>query len=279
MRIARVLFIGFILLFFCVLPITALPDNEPYWIRMEKIPDLQPREVHAVTAVTNLPVGEEILYQVNYCTIRCHYLKCQGVFRGATGTINVETGLNGLNKTSFSIDASTLNPDEFCAMEQAVNYPPTGVETFRVLDSPDNAYRIVISPIDEVFPGDPLEIIATTDLPVGEKVYLNMYSLSPPYGEHNPYYTELDLLVVTPGKDGMNQTLYRTENVTLMPGDYQIIEEAGTKYAVGNATFHKSSEKAVPPSPAPGFGLLSCCAGVCVAAIWFWRREKKNCSR
>ncbi len=62
-----------------------------------------------------------------------------GEFSGASGTVAVTQGTNGLNAISFDVDASTYKADEYLVTASSVGLPltsqPTGTALFNVLQA------------------------------------------------------------------------------------------------------------------------------------------------
>src|SRR5208283_3896839 len=66
-----------------------------------------------ITATTNLAVGDNVLFEVYSSSFQPTDKTQSGQFSGASGTVAVTQGTNGLNMLSFDVDASTFKPDEY----------------------------------------------------------------------------------------------------------------------------------------------------------------------
>ena len=93
-----------------------------------------------ITATTNLAVGDNILFTVYSSSFQPTDKTQSGQFSGASGTVAVTQGTNGLNQASFDVDASTFKPDEYLVTATAVGLPntnnvPTGTALFNVLQA------------------------------------------------------------------------------------------------------------------------------------------------
>ncbi len=89
-----------------------------------------------VTATTNLAVGDNVLFTIYSSSFQPTDKSASGEFSGASGTVQVTQGTNGLNAVSFDVDASTFKPDEYLVTAQSVGLPgpgATGTALFNVL--------------------------------------------------------------------------------------------------------------------------------------------------
>ncbi|MGB9246386.1 MAG: MEMAR_RS02690 family S-layer glycoprotein [Methanoregula sp.] len=89
-----------------------------------------------ITATTNLAVGDNVLFTVYSSSFQPTDKTQSGEFSGASGTVAVTQGTNGLNALSFDVDASTFKPDEYLVTAQEVLQPQaTGTALFNVLQA------------------------------------------------------------------------------------------------------------------------------------------------
>ena len=89
-----------------------------------------------VTGTTNLAVGDNVLFTIYSSSFQPTDKSASGEFSGASGTVQVTQGTNGLNAVSFDVDASTFKPDEYLVTAQSVGLPgpgATGTALFNVL--------------------------------------------------------------------------------------------------------------------------------------------------
>jgi PGF-CTERM protein len=103
-------------------------------ITINPIPDAHVGDKFTITATTNLAVGDQVLVQVYSSSFKPTDKSQSGEFSGATGTVSVAQGTNGLNTISFPVDASTFKPDEYIVQESGVLQLATGTALFNVLE-------------------------------------------------------------------------------------------------------------------------------------------------
>ncbi len=126
--------------------------QEGYWIKIDPISDKYVGEIFTITSITNLSAGEEILVQVYSSNFHPGIKMQTREFSGATGTVRVIQGMNGINTISFAVDSSTLynssplKPGEYIVTEDAVIQPVTGNALFNVLPAPDSFGKIPLKP-------------------------------------------------------------------------------------------------------------------------------------
>jgi trimeric autotransporter adhesin len=104
-------------------------------INIDPIGDKHVGDKFTITATTNLAVDDEVLVQVYSSSFKPTEKSQSGEFSGATGTVKVTAGDNGMNKISFDIDSSTFKPDEYIVTEDAVIQVATGTALFNVLET------------------------------------------------------------------------------------------------------------------------------------------------
>jgi PGF-CTERM protein len=108
-------------------------------ITINPISDHSVGDKFSITASTNLAVGDNVLFTVYSSSFQPTSKTQSGEFSGASGTVQVTQGTNGLNALSFSVDASTFKPDEYLvtATEQGVStsVQATGTALFNVLQA------------------------------------------------------------------------------------------------------------------------------------------------
>ena len=108
-------------------------------ITVNPVGDQQVGNKFTITASTNLAVGDNVLFTVYSSSFQPTDKTQSGEFSGASGTVQVTQGTNGLNALSFDVDASTFKPDEYLvtATEQGVSttVQATGTALFNVLQA------------------------------------------------------------------------------------------------------------------------------------------------
>ena len=121
-------------------------SQEGYWIKIDPIGDKHVGDIFMVTASTNVSAGEEILVQVYSSTFRTGAKFPINEFYGATGTVRVIQGMNGINITLFVVNTSELKPDQYIVTEDAVIQPVTGTALFNVLPAPVSYGKTPLKP-------------------------------------------------------------------------------------------------------------------------------------
>lgn len=109
-------------------------------ITITPVGDHQVGDKFTITATTNLAVGDNVLFTVYSSSFQPTDKTQSGEFSGASGTVTVTQGTNGLNALSFDVDASTFKPDEYLVTATAQGLPdtnnvPTGTALFNVLQA------------------------------------------------------------------------------------------------------------------------------------------------
>jgi PGF-CTERM protein len=108
-------------------------------ITINPIGDHNVGDKFTITASTNLAVGDNVLFTVYSSSFQPTDKTQSGEFSGASGTVQVTQGTNGLNALSFNVDASTFKPDEYLvtATNQGVAsiVQATGTALFNVLEA------------------------------------------------------------------------------------------------------------------------------------------------
>jgi PGF-CTERM protein len=104
-----------------------------------------------ISGTTNLAVDDELLVEVTSSSFKPTDKTQSGEFSGATGTVKVVKGTDGLNKWSFPVDAAAFKPDEYIVQAagitvnaqtstlfNVVEFKPTTVPTTVVTTKPSN---------------------------------------------------------------------------------------------------------------------------------------------
>jgi PGF-CTERM protein len=105
-------------------------------IQINPVGDKHVGDKFTITAATNLAVGDQVLVQIYSSSFKPTDKSQSGEFSGATGTVKVTAGSNGMNAVSFDVDSSTFKPDEYIVQEQAViQSQAIGTALFNVLET------------------------------------------------------------------------------------------------------------------------------------------------
>ncbi len=107
-------------------------------ITIDPIGDRSVGDKFTITGETNLAVGDNVLFTIYSSSFQPTDKTQSGEFSGASGTVAVTQGTNGLNAVSFDVDASTFKPDEYLVTASSVGLPissqATGTALFNVLE-------------------------------------------------------------------------------------------------------------------------------------------------
>jgi PGF-CTERM protein len=88
-----------------------------------------------ITGTTNLDYGgNDLLVEVTSSSFAPTAKDQSGAFSGATGTVPITQGSDGLNKWSFIVDAATFRPDEYIVRVSGVTVDVVDTAIFPVVD-------------------------------------------------------------------------------------------------------------------------------------------------
>jgi PGF-CTERM protein len=89
-----------------------------------------------IAGTTNLAYDDnDLLVEVTSSSFKPTDKSQSGEFSGATGTVKVQQGTDGLNKWSFTVDASTFKPDEYIVRVSGVTTTVVETALFNVVES------------------------------------------------------------------------------------------------------------------------------------------------
>ena len=89
-----------------------------------------------VAGTTNLAYDDnDLLIEVTSSSFKPTDKSQSGEFSGATGTVKVQQGTDGLNKWSFTVDASTFKPDEYIVRVSGVTTDVVETALFNVVEA------------------------------------------------------------------------------------------------------------------------------------------------
>jgi hypothetical protein len=89
-----------------------------------------------IAGTTNLAVDDnDLLIEVTSSSFKPTDKSQSGEFSGATGRVPVQEGTDGLNKWSFSVDASTFKPDEYIVRVNGVTTDVVETALFNVVEA------------------------------------------------------------------------------------------------------------------------------------------------
>ena len=87
-----------------------------------------------ISGTTNLAVDDEILVEVTSSSFKPTDKTQSGEFSGATGTVKVVKGTDGLNTWSFPVDAAAFKPDEYIVQASGITVNAQTSTLFNVVE-------------------------------------------------------------------------------------------------------------------------------------------------
>jgi PGF-CTERM protein len=87
-----------------------------------------------IAGTTNLAVDDELLVEVTSSSFKPTEKTQSGEFSGATGTVKVQKGTDGLNKWSFPVDAAAFKPDEYIVQSSGITVNAQTSTLFNVVE-------------------------------------------------------------------------------------------------------------------------------------------------
>jgi PGF-CTERM protein len=89
-----------------------------------------------IAGTTNLAYDDnDLLIEVTSSSFKPTDKSQSGEFSGATGTVKVQQGTDGLNKWSFTVDASTFKPDEYIVRVSGVTTDVVETSLFNIVEA------------------------------------------------------------------------------------------------------------------------------------------------
>jgi hypothetical protein len=102
-------------------------------IQFNPIGDKHIGEKFTIIAATNLAVGDNVLFTVYSTSFQPTDNSQAGGFSGASGTVAVKRGTNGINTLSFDVDLSTFELGEYIVKAAAVLVDATSEVNFKII--------------------------------------------------------------------------------------------------------------------------------------------------
>ncbi|HWQ63536.1 MAG TPA: MEMAR_RS02690 family S-layer glycoprotein [Methanospirillum sp.] len=119
-----------------------------------------------ISGTTNLAYDDnDLLVELTSSSFKPTDKSQSGEFSGATGTVKVQQGTDGLNKWSFSVDASTFKPDEYIARVSGVTIDVVETALFNVVEA-GGAPSAAKEPSAKVTPAAPVANTTKNATPV-----------------------------------------------------------------------------------------------------------------
>ena len=125
-----------------------------------------------ITGTTNLDYdGNDLLVEVTSSSFSPTTKDQSGAFSGATGTVPITQGTDGINKWSFTVDAATFKPDEYIVRVSGVTVDIVDTAIFTVVEaSAVAAVEPTPVPTEEVVEEVPVVEEVVVEEPVVEEV-------------------------------------------------------------------------------------------------------------
>ncbi|NLL10982.1 MAG: PGF-CTERM sorting domain-containing protein, partial [Methanomicrobiales archaeon] len=123
-----------------------------------------------ITGSTNLMYDDnDLLVEVTSSSFKPTDKSQSGEFNGATGTVKVQQGTDGLNKWSFTVDASTFKPDEYIVRVSGVTTGVVETALFNVVEAGAVPVAPVVVPTEAPVVEEPVEEEPVEEEPVAEE--------------------------------------------------------------------------------------------------------------
>jgi len=123
-----------------------------------------------IAGTTNLAVDDELLVEVTSSSFKPTTKTQSGEFSGATGTVKVAKGTDGLNKWSFPVDAAAFKPDEYIVQAQSITVSGAQASTlFNVVEfKPTPVPTTVVTTVASNNTPVPTTIVPKTTVPTAK---------------------------------------------------------------------------------------------------------------
>ncbi|MDO9326696.1 MAG: hypothetical protein Q7T80_17230 [Methanoregula sp.] len=212
-------------------------EKKPYNISLDPVADKHVGDIFTVTGTTSLPAGDELEVVVS------SLINGSSMIRG---NVTIRNGSNGVNTTSFNVDASGFPRVEYDRYLVSENYHSerisvTGSTGFKTSTHPSSPYFIRITPCPAFQHIDPYDILhpvdstctfrGTTNLSAGDDV---SWEIRPIPVAGMAALSERAIIngttKVTKGEAGLNQTSFTVNSsVFLGCGGFLITEDGQLK--------------------------------------------------
>jgi hypothetical protein len=102
-------------------------------VTINPIGDKHTGDTFTINGTTSLAAGDEIMVEITSSSYTPTSKTQPSGFSGASGTVNVVAGSNGINTWSFDVDTSSFTPDEYIVRVSGVLQDVTTSTTFNVV--------------------------------------------------------------------------------------------------------------------------------------------------
>jgi hypothetical protein len=213
---AGIIAVCVVALVICVGMVSGYSVFKPF-ISVNPVSDKNAGDVFTVSGKTNLPAGTNLMVQI-YATSFENHASDTGEFSGAMGTVDVKSGIGGINTWSMELNTSVFVPMEYLVNVSVITGDirkgssatgaPFGTTTFTVhpsLVSAASGQYILVDPIAGKTTGDLLIVTGSTNLAAGTSLMVDVGN----FGGNT---------VVNAGTGGINRYSMPVDTSTLKPG-------------------------------------------------------------
>lgn len=211
-----ILAVSVIAIVICVGMVSGYSVFKPF-ISVNPVSDKNAGDVFTVAGKTSLPAGTNLMVQI-YATSFEKHASDTGEFSGAMGTVDVTSGMGGINTWSMEVNTSVFVPMEYLVNVSVITGDirkgssatgaPFGTTTFTVHPSSVSAASgqyILVDPIAGKTTGDLLIVTGSTNLAAGTSLMVDVGN----FGGNT---------VVLTGTGGINRYSLPVDTSTLKPG-------------------------------------------------------------
>jgi trimeric autotransporter adhesin len=121
-----------------------------------------------ISGTTNLAVDDELLVEVTSSSFKPTEKTQSGEFSGATGTVKVQKGTDGLNKWSFPVDAAAFKPDEYIVQASGITVNAQTSTLFNVVEFKPTTVPTTVVTTAPVVTSAPATVVPVTTVPTAK---------------------------------------------------------------------------------------------------------------
>ena len=121
-----------------------------------------------IAGTTNLAVDDELLVEVTSSSFKPTEKTQSGEFSGATGTVKVQKGTDGLNKWSFPVDAAAFKPDEYIVQASGITVNAQTSTLFNVVEFKPTTVPTTVVTTAPVATSVPATVVPVTTVPTAK---------------------------------------------------------------------------------------------------------------
>jgi trimeric autotransporter adhesin len=225
-------------------------------ITLFPVPEKMVGDTFTISGTTNLAINDTILVEVTSSSFKPTTKSENGEFGGASGTVTVRKGTDGLNRWSFPVNASTFKPDEYLVLATGLTVNAQASGHFNVVEFNQATHRTI--PPDE-------EIQEEPDTGITDTVTANTSADDEGDSDSSGFIS-----VNTKASKLARVIESRPTPVpTPVTTSVEEVNETGTDTIIPSDTALPTAR----PTVQPGFGALITLAGLCVVVFRLGRRH------